>query len=100
MGTSHKCVLLQDIDAHLVAFWSAGAAARDKGIQSATEQMHALEHLTSGKRMMKAEWAAWLQGAAGQAFDWREALKQINTLTLQTWAENEAKRNANSQTSA
>lgn len=93
--------LLQEIDTHLVALWSAGAAIRDKGIQAATEFLFTAHlHETSPNLRWNSDRAAWLQGVAGEAFDWRVALERAHTITLQAWAEADAREAAAAQASA
>jgi ParB/RepB/Spo0J family partition protein len=87
--------LLQETDTHLVAFWSAGAAMRDKGIQAATEYLVVtMRHDTSPNFQSYTERAAWLQGVAGEVFDWRTALERARTIVLQAWAEAKARKTA------
>lgn len=93
--------LQKEVDAHLVAFWSAGAAMRDKGIQAATEFLYLSRHHETAPRFRHdAERTAWLQGVAGKAFDWRAALEHARTINLQAGAEADARHAAGAQASA
>lgn len=95
--------LLQEIDSHLVACWSAGVAMRDKGIQAATEFLFLslrYNDLNLPRLRFDAERAAWLLGVAGEAFDWRVALERGRVIILQAWAEADAREAAAAQASA
>lgn len=87
--------LLQEVNTHLIAFWSAGIAMRDKGIQAATEFLFlSRRHDVSTKFRYDAERAAWLLGVAGMGFNWQAALGHARVITLQAWAEADASREA------
>lgn len=74
---------------------------RDKGIQAATEFFYlSLRYETAPQFNRDAERTAWLQGVAGEAFDWRAALEHARALTLQAWAEADARQAAGAQASA
>jgi len=92
--------LMREIDTHLLALWSAGTAMRDKGIQAATEFLFTA-YLAASLPTLRwnADRAAWLQGVAGEAFDWQVALERARTITLQAWAEADARETAAAQAS-
>jgi ParB/RepB/Spo0J family partition protein len=99
---AYPATILQEIEARLVAFWSAGAAMRDKGIQAATEFLFLSKYRGINQRFFHydIERAAWLQGVAGEAFNWRTAIERARTITLQAWAEADAMEADSAQASA
>lgn len=93
--------LLEEINTHLIAFWSAGVTMRDKGIQATTEFLFlSRRHNMQTNFRFDAERAAWLQGAAGLGFNWQAALGNARVITLQAWAESDAREAATAQASA
>ena len=75
--------VLQEVGTHLVAYWSAGAATRDKGIGATAETGFLWLHICNYSQRPKApEHAAWLQGVAGQDFDLDAALENARRLIL------------------
>lgn len=75
--------VLQELDTHLVVYWSAGVATRDKGIGATAETGFLWLHVCNYSQRPKApEHAAWLQGVAGQDFDLDAALENARRLIL------------------